>query len=81
MKYRITLKKRSDRQKFAIPCTVKGIEFPHALCDTGASVSILPRVMADNLGLKVVPSKDIQFCGLFSEELRSNCKKPRGADW
>ncbi|KAF3561324.1 hypothetical protein DY000_02014701 [Brassica cretica] len=49
MKNRITLKKRSDPRKFAIPCTVKGIEFPHALCDTGASVSILPRVMADNL--------------------------------
>ncbi|KAF2570555.1 hypothetical protein F2Q70_00003023 [Brassica cretica] len=58
MKNRITLKKRSDPRKFAIPCTVKGIEFPHALCDTGASVSILPRVMADNLGLKVEPSKE-----------------------
>ncbi|KAF2556626.1 hypothetical protein F2Q68_00016853 [Brassica cretica] len=58
MKKRITLKKKSDPEKFAIPCTVKGIEFPHALCDTGASVSILPRVMADHLGLKVEPSKE-----------------------
>ncbi|WZZ27311.1 hypothetical protein YC2023_010712 [Brassica napus] len=32
MKKRITLKKKSDPGKFAIPCTVKGIEFPHALC-------------------------------------------------
>ncbi|WZZ88745.1 hypothetical protein YC2023_117324 [Brassica napus] len=47
MKLRITLKKKSDPGKFAIPCVVKGIEFPHALCDTGASVSILPKVMAD----------------------------------
>lgn len=31
---RITLKKKSDPGQFAIPCTVKGIEFPHALCDT-----------------------------------------------
>ena len=46
---KITLKKNSDPGKFAIPCTVKGIQFPHALCDTGASVSILPRVMADHL--------------------------------
>ncbi|KAF3577213.1 hypothetical protein DY000_02030859 [Brassica cretica] len=38
MKLRITLKKKSDPGKFAIPCVVKGIEFPHALCDTGASV-------------------------------------------
>ncbi|KAF3540053.1 hypothetical protein F2Q69_00021736 [Brassica cretica] len=34
MKNRITMKKKSDPRKFAIPCTVKGIEFPHALCDT-----------------------------------------------
>ena len=51
MRKRIRLKKKSDPRKFAIPCTVKGIEFPHALCDTGASVSILPRIMPDHLGL------------------------------
>ena len=28
MKNMITLKKKSDPGKFAIPCTVKGIEFP-----------------------------------------------------
>ncbi|WZZ34792.1 hypothetical protein YC2023_018193 [Brassica napus] len=58
MKKRITLKKKSDPGEFAVPCTVKGIEFPHALCDTGASVSILLRVMADHLDLKVEPSKE-----------------------
>ncbi|KAF2610566.1 hypothetical protein F2Q70_00011942 [Brassica cretica] len=58
MKKRITLKKKSDLVKFTIPCTVKGIEFPHARYDTGASVSILPRVMADHLGLKVKPSME-----------------------
>ena len=56
---RITLKNKSDRGQFAIPCTVKGIEFPHALCDTGASVSILPRVMPDHLGLQVEPSQEL----------------------
>ncbi|KAF3584820.1 hypothetical protein F2Q69_00029069 [Brassica cretica] len=44
MRMRITLKTKSDPGQFAIPCTVKGIEFPHTLCDTGASVSILPRI-------------------------------------
>ena len=34
MKNSITLKKKSDPGKLALPCTVKGIEFPHALCDT-----------------------------------------------
>uniref|UniRef100_A0A0D3A4D2 Aspartic peptidase DDI1-type domain-containing protein n=1 Tax=Brassica oleracea var. oleracea TaxID=109376 RepID=A0A0D3A4D2_BRAOL len=53
MRRRIKLKKKSDPGQFATPCTVQGIEFPHALCDTGASVSILPRVMADHLGLQV----------------------------
>ena len=57
MKNTITPKKKSDPRKFEIPCTVKCIEFPHALCDIGASVSILPRVMADHLGLKVELSK------------------------
>ena len=59
MRRRITLKKKSDPGQFAIPCTVQGIEFPHALCDTGASVSILPRVMADHLGLQVEPSQEL----------------------
>ncbi|KAF3540101.1 hypothetical protein F2Q69_00022412 [Brassica cretica] len=59
MRKRITLKKKSDPGQFAIPCTVKGIEFPHALCGTGASVSILPWVMADYLDLQVEPSKEL----------------------
>ncbi|KAF3582483.1 hypothetical protein DY000_02033097 [Brassica cretica] len=53
MRMRITLKKKSDLGQFGVPCTVKRIEFPHALCDTGASVSILPRVMADHLDLQI----------------------------
>ena len=58
MSMRITLKKKSDPGQFAIPCTVKGIVFPHALCKTGALVSILPRVMADHMGLKVEPTQE-----------------------
>ncbi|KAF3504851.1 hypothetical protein F2Q69_00042961 [Brassica cretica] len=41
MKLRITLKKKSDPGNFAIPCVVKGIEFSHALFDTGASVNLV----------------------------------------
>ncbi|KAF2542858.1 hypothetical protein F2Q70_00036553 [Brassica cretica] len=59
MRKRVTLKKKSDPGRFAIPFTVKGIEFPHALCDTGASVSILPRVMANHLDLQVEPSNEL----------------------
>ncbi|KAF3556180.1 hypothetical protein F2Q69_00013127 [Brassica cretica] len=49
MRMRITLKKKDEDY----------IEFPHALCDTGASVSILPRVVADHLGLQVEPSQEL----------------------
>ena len=76
MRMRIKLKKKSDPEQFAIPCTVKGIEFPHALCNTGASVSILPRVMAGGAFAGIV-----YFCGLFLEELKRNCERSRGADW
>ncbi|KAF2550489.1 hypothetical protein F2Q68_00035201 [Brassica cretica] len=58
MKQRITLKKKSDPGKFAVPFLVKGIEFPCAMCDTDSSFSILPKVMADHLGLKIEPSQD-----------------------
>ena len=58
MKQRITLKKKSDPEKFAVPCLFKGIEFPCALCDTCSSVSILPKVMGDHLGQKIESSKD-----------------------
>ncbi|KAG5410747.1 hypothetical protein IGI04_007066 [Brassica rapa subsp. trilocularis] len=34
MKHRITLTKKSDPGKFAIPCVVKGVEFPHSMCET-----------------------------------------------
>ncbi|KAG5414867.1 hypothetical protein IGI04_002434 [Brassica rapa subsp. trilocularis] len=56
--HRITLTKKSDPGKFAIPCVVKGVEFLHSTCDTGASVSIFPRIMADQLGLTIEPSTE-----------------------
>ena len=58
MRHMITLSKKSDPGKFAILCVVKGVEFPHSMCDTGASVSILPRIMADQLGLTIEPSTE-----------------------
>ncbi|KAF3510230.1 hypothetical protein F2Q69_00006842 [Brassica cretica] len=39
----MTLKKKSNPGKFAVPSLVKGIEFPCVLRDTGSSVSILPK--------------------------------------
>ena len=51
MKQMITPKKKSELGKFAV--LLKGIEFPCVLCDTSSSVIILPKVMADHLGLKI----------------------------
>ena len=58
MRQRITLKKKSDRGKFVVPCLIGGIDYPSAFCDIGSSVSILPKVMVDHLGLEIEPSKD-----------------------
>ena len=56
MKQMITPKKKSELGKFAV--LLKGIEFSCALYDTASSVSILPKVMANHLGLKIEPSAD-----------------------
>ena len=60
MRHKITLKKKkkTDPRKFVVPCLIGGIDYPSALCDTGSSVRILPKVMADHLGLKKDPSED-----------------------
>ena len=55
MRQGITLKKKSDPGKFVVACLIGGIDYPSALCNTGSSVSILPKVMADHLGLKIEP--------------------------
>lgn len=47
MKQRVTLKKKSDPEKFVFPCLIGGIDHPGALCDASYSVIILPKVMAD----------------------------------
>ena len=58
MRQMITLKKRSDPGKFVVSCLIGGIDYPIALCDTSSSVSILPKVMADHLGLEIEHLKD-----------------------
>ncbi|KAG5378240.1 hypothetical protein IGI04_026082 [Brassica rapa subsp. trilocularis] len=44
MRHMITLSKKSDPGKFAIPCVVKGVEFLHSMCDTGASRKVINSV-------------------------------------
>ncbi|KAF2576088.1 hypothetical protein F2Q70_00005549 [Brassica cretica] len=60
MKYRITLKKKSNPGKFAVLCLIGGFDYPSALCDTGSSVSILPKVMPDHLGTQEDSSESLR---------------------
>ena len=58
MRQRITLKKKSDPGKFVVPCLIGGIDYTSVFCDTDSSFSILPKVMADHIGLEIMHSKD-----------------------
>ncbi|KAF3607719.1 hypothetical protein DY000_02049106 [Brassica cretica] len=58
----ITLKKKSDPGQFAIPCTVKGIEFPHTLCDTGASYDPIPVKKSQTLSRRINDPGIIAAC-------------------
>ncbi|XP_071906131.1 uncharacterized protein [Coffea arabica] len=43
--------KLKDLESFSIPCAIGNIEFSKALCDLGASVSLIPLMVARQLGL------------------------------
>ena len=58
MKQRVVLKKKSDPGKFVVPCTIRGQSFSNAICDTRSSISIMPKVMADQMSLEIKPSGD-----------------------
>ena len=58
MKQKVTLKKKSDHEKFVVSSLIGRIDYHGALGDTGSSVNILPKVMADQLGVKIKPSED-----------------------
>ncbi|XP_074304601.1 uncharacterized protein LOC141639351 [Silene latifolia] len=43
--------KRGDPGSLSIPCVVGGVPITRALCDLGASVSVLPLKVAKNVGI------------------------------
>ncbi|KAF3504609.1 hypothetical protein F2Q69_00042215 [Brassica cretica] len=81
IRHRITLKK-SDPGKFVVPCLIGGIDYARALCDMGSSVSILPKMMADHLRVKIKPLEDsftffdsqLEFFSVTWENLHGYCK-------
>ena len=44
-------KKLDDPGKFSIPCATGKVQFDHALCDLGASVSIMPKSIFEKIGV------------------------------
>ena len=54
-------KKLDDPGKFAIPCVIGKIQFKHALCDLGASLSLMPKSVFDRIGLGELKPTKIQL--------------------
>ena len=44
-------KKMQDPVSFTIPCTIGNVEFKKALCDSGASINLMPLSVVKRLGL------------------------------
>lgn len=51
--------KLNDPGNFSIPCSIKGVKFDNALCDLGASVSIMAYVVYKKLGLGELSSTQV----------------------
>jgi hypothetical protein len=50
--------KLQDPSSFTIPCSIGNTKFDRALCDLGASVSLMPKSVFDRIGVgELVPTK------------------------
>ncbi|XP_050902246.1 uncharacterized protein LOC127112282 [Lathyrus oleraceus] len=48
--------KLKDPYKFTISCTIGGVEIPHALCDLGSSINLMPLNKEQELNLgEIIP--------------------------
>ncbi|KAF3569199.1 hypothetical protein DY000_02016183 [Brassica cretica] len=45
------LPKVDDPRKFVFPCSIAGVEFKEALCDSGSSVNLVSKAIVDELGI------------------------------
>ena len=51
-------KKLEDPGKFAVPCSIGNVKFKRALCDLGASVSLMPNSVFKRIGIgELTPTK------------------------
>ncbi|XP_010474117.1 PREDICTED: uncharacterized protein LOC104753584 [Camelina sativa] len=45
------LPKLEDPGKFVVPCSILGVNFEDSLCDTGSSVNVMSKAVAERLGI------------------------------
>ncbi|KAF3504426.1 hypothetical protein F2Q69_00044324 [Brassica cretica] len=45
------LPKVDDLGKFSFPCSIAGVEFKEALCNSGSSVNLVSKAIVDELGI------------------------------
>jgi len=45
--------KKKDQRAFTIPCIIGNASFKRALCDLGASISVMPKHVYDSLSLEL----------------------------
>jgi hypothetical protein len=50
------LEKKGDPECSTIPCSISSFKFEKALCDLGASVSVMPRDVFEKLQLPLEPT-------------------------
>ncbi|KAF2597364.1 hypothetical protein F2Q68_00009587 [Brassica cretica] len=47
--------------KFVFPCSIAGVEFKEALCDSGSSVNLVSKVILDELGIFYVEPSQVKL--------------------
>ncbi|KAL1217957.1 hypothetical protein V5N11_001848 [Cardamine amara subsp. amara] len=50
------LTKREDPGKFSVPCSISGVEFKESLVDSGSSVNVMSREIAERLRIGIEPA-------------------------
>ncbi|KFK31235.1 hypothetical protein AALP_AA6G086000, partial [Arabis alpina] len=51
------LRKVEDPGKFAVPCSISGVEFKESLCDSGSSINLMSTAIAEKLGIDMKPAR------------------------
>ena len=64
--------KMGDLDSFTIPCTIGKVEFKKALCDSGASVNLMPLLVVKRLSLgeltRTNMTLQMEFGGAYSHK-------------